>query len=148
MLDGSGTTARPIEERYEEDFEILRRDDRVAIAEAKGVNRGVSLQDVNQVNQHRTEIVDASAEELPGLLVVNAFRSDDGIERRRTEIHDRIRRHAVRMNVCVLRSVDLYALLERRLGGADDAEEIAKVILKGGGGWLKVDRDTLELIVE
>jgi tRNA nucleotidyltransferase/poly(A) polymerase len=144
ILRGSDLLARDVEEVFVEDFELAKGSDRVAIGEAKGVNRGVSLGDVNQVNDHRTELFDAGVEDLPGLLVVNTFRGAEALERREEIVHERVCRHARRMNVLVLRSWDLYQLVVRRLNGKDDAGQFAEA-LQAGGGWFDVGGDDIEL---
>jgi hypothetical protein len=143
VLSGSGVQARDVEERYVEDFELVDpAGDRKALAESKGIGGGVALRDVDQVNNHRTEGFDATADELPGLLIVNTFRNDDTLDRRQESVHERIVRHARRMNVLVLRSWDLYQLVVRRLADHDDGAEILGA-LRGGGGWLEVEETGL-----
>jgi hypothetical protein len=138
VLAGSGLEARDVQERGVEDFEVVdEAKNRRAFAESKAASRGVTLEHVNQLNSHRTELFDAAADELPGLLVVNTFRNEDELARRRTAVDDRIVRHAQRMNVLILRTWDLYGLVARRLAGGDDAGVVAAA-LQGGGGWLEV----------
>jgi hypothetical protein len=60
------------------------------------------------------------------------------IARRRAErVHRNTIRYARQLNVLILRSWDLYSLVARRLAGNDDAEELAKCLV-AGGGWLEV----------
>jgi len=142
VLSGSEVQARDVEERYVEDFELVdAAGTRKALAESKGVGGGVALGHVDQVNSHRSEF-NASADELPGLLVVNTFRNDGTLDRRRESVNERIVRHARRMNVLILRSWDLYQLVVRRLAGHDDGAEILGALL-GGGGWLEVEETGL-----
>jgi hypothetical protein len=139
VLPGTAIQARDVEERYVEDFELVdAADTRKALGESKAAGGGVALGHVDQVNSHRSELFDATADELPGLLVVNTFRNDDVADRRREAVNERVVRHARRMNVLVLRSWDLYQLTVRRLGGQDDGTDILGALL-GGGGWLEVD---------
>ncbi|MDP8929567.1 MAG: hypothetical protein M3O70_13600 [Actinomycetota bacterium] len=103
----------------------------------------MTLGHVNQINSHRSELFDAAADELPGLLIVNTFRNDEVLERRRREpVNERVVRQARRMNVLVLRSWDLYRLVARRLGGEDDTETVIAA-LAGGGGWVEVTDETV-----
>jgi hypothetical protein len=143
VLSGTEVQARDVEERYVEDFELVdAAGTRKALAESKGVGGGITLTHVNQVNNHRSEGFDAGADELPGLLVVNAFRNDDTLDRRRESVHERIVRHARRMNVLVLRTWDLYQLVVRHLAGHDDGAEILGALVSGGG-WLEVEETGL-----
>jgi hypothetical protein len=140
ILEGSGLQARDVEERYLEDFEVVdEAGDRKALAEAKAASGGVTLAHVSQLDSHRSEL-EISADELPGLLVLNAFRNDETMERRAEAVSDRVVRHASRINVLVLRTWDLYQLVSRRLAGHDDSGELARLI-EAGGGWLEVDDD-------
>lgn len=116
---------------------------RAALGESKAAGGGVTLTHVNQFNSHRTEIFDAAPDELPGLLVVNQFRNDDNMGRRELAVDQRVIRHAVRMNVLILRTLDLYTLVARRLAGADDSREL-QLALESGGGWLEATVDRLE----
>jgi hypothetical protein len=144
VLSGSEMQARDVEERYIEDFELVDpAGTRKALAESKGVGVGIGLREVDQVSNHRSEF-NASADELPGLLVVNTFRNDDTLDRRGEAVHERIVRHARQMNVLVLRSWDLYRLVVRRLAGHDDGAAIRGAVL-GGGGWLEVSEAGLRI---
>jgi hypothetical protein len=141
VLAGSGLSTRDELELFAEDFLVVDEDsDVVALCEAKGLGRGIARRDVDQVNAHRTESLDRGADELPGLLIVNAFRNDDTLERRRERVGDSVVRHARRMNVLVMRSWDLYQLVARRLAGADDSGDVREALV-AGGGWLEVDED-------
>lgn len=141
VLEGSRVHARSIEETFAEDFDLAREDDRLAIAEAKGVNSGVQLNHVDQLNQHRTKLFDVGADELPGLLVVNQHRLKDDLELRQAPVAPGVIKHALRINVLILRGWDLYELVNRRLRGEDDSGALITA-LEGGGGWLEVREDS------
>jgi hypothetical protein len=133
----STATAVSGEEKYVEDFVLVAEDgSEAALAEAKGVNRGIQVRDVDQVNNHRTER-GASADELPGLLVVNTFRGDDGLERRTEPVHERVVRHAVRLRVLVLRSADLFELVNVSLDDSQIGDRLVAALKDGG--WLAAD---------
>lgn len=140
VLEGSDLDVRDVEEQFVEDFEIADREagTRVALCESKAAGGGVALGHINQVNNHRTERFEASVDDLPGLLVVNAFRNDDSLDRRGLPVLDRQIRHARRMNVLVLRTWDLCHLAARKLAGHSDSRLLAELIRTGGGGWLEV----------
>jgi hypothetical protein len=145
VLSRTEVQAHDVEERYVEDFQLVdTAGARRALGESKAVGRGVALGHVDQVNSHRSELFDATADELPGLLIVNTFRNDDTLPRRRESVNERVVRHARRMNVLILRSWDLYQLVVRRLAGRDDGTEILRA-LDGGGGWLEVEEADLTI---
>jgi hypothetical protein len=158
VLDGSGFEARDTIEQFIEDFEVVRGDVRV-IGEAKALKRNVGFGNVDQLHWHRATLVAPEREdesddepgELPtdvaGLLVANVFRNDDDLARRSvSEVHANVARYARQMNVLILRSWDLYSLVVRRIAGKgkDDANTLAKH-LQGGGGWLDVSEDEINL---
>jgi hypothetical protein len=140
VLDGSGWRAEDIEERYGEDFRLMNDGLEAAIGESKAAAGSVTAMHVAKVNGHRAERVDAGedVENLPGLLVVNVFRNDDALGRRRDDrVDSKVVRSARRSNVLVLRTWDLYELVARRLSGGDDSAELIRAITDGGG-WLEV----------
>lgn len=138
VLEGSDIVAHDVEEQGVEDFQLVDGNGaRQAIGESKAAAGGVTLNHVNQINSHRSELFEVGADELPGILVVNTFRNDLVAERRQAAPVDRIVRHAARMNVLILRTWDLYQLVARRLAGEDDSADIAAAI-RNGGGWLEV----------
>jgi hypothetical protein len=140
VFNGSGWRAIDIEERYGEDFRLEdEAGNEVALGESKADARGVQATHVSKLNDHRAERVDAGddVEHLPGLLVVNVFRNDDALRRRRDERLDpKVVRSARRANVLVLRTWDLYALVARRLVGTDESGELIGAMTDGG--WLEV----------
>lgn len=152
VLDRSALTARDTIERFAEDFEIVSTDGaHRAIGEAKAIGKHIGYQNVDQLNWHRAQLVGASetSEELgsapnetPALLVANVFRNDERLDRRLDErVSPQIAAYARRSNVLIIRTADLLRLVARRLEGHDDAEELAQMILRGGGGWLEVADD-------
>jgi hypothetical protein len=53
-------------------------------------------------------------------------------------------RHADRQNVLILRGIDLYKLVSRKLAGEDAPRELLEA-LDAHGGWLEVDDDRADL---
>ena len=158
VLNGSGFEARDTIEQFIEDFEVVGGDVRV-IAEAKALKRNVGFGNVDQLHWHRARLVasvsdDESDDEpgelptdVPGLLIANVFRNDDDLARRSiSAVHNDVARYGRQMNVLILRSWDLYSLVARRIAGKgkEDAKALAKH-LQGGGGWLEVSEDEINL---
>lgn len=125
-----------------EDFWIVGPEGDLALAEAKGTNTHVLLDDVNQVDSHRERA--GQPPELPGLLVSNIFRKRANLEDRQQDVPEHAVARASGSNVLVLRTIDLYKLVGRKLGGHDAARELLDA-LKAGGGWLEVNDDGLRL---
>ncbi|MGH2958662.1 MAG: hypothetical protein ACRDKE_03595 [Solirubrobacterales bacterium] len=130
VLSSETTRAVPIEEAFIEDFRLLEGAEDVAICEAKGVSGGIKLGHVNQVNTQRTELLEKGVADLPGILIVNTFRGDLGIERRSEDVSERVSRHAIQMNVTILRSWDLLGLVIRKM--EDPQLEFQAHLLNGG----------------
>jgi hypothetical protein len=120
-----------------EDFWLVSPAGDRALAEAKGVSGHVRRQNVNQVDNHREEH-GFTPEDMPGLLVVNVFRNTDGEDaaQRSLPVSPDVVANARRNNVLVLRTSDLFKLLDRRLAGENVGEEIEHA-LDAGGGWLE-----------
>ncbi len=138
-----GRTQLRAEDRDEErveDFWLVDDEGDRALAEAKGIGSNVRRQDVNQVENHRAER-DRAVEDLPGLLVVNTFRNSDDLDKRLLPVSDDVVRHAARLNVLILRTVDLLGLLRLHLGGTAVGATFGKA-LASGGGWLECDGQT------
>lgn len=143
ILEGSGFRAEDRPELHLEDFWILQNEEDFALAEAKGIGSHVRRIDVNQVDNNRSEL-HKDVSELPGLLVVNIFRGDSDVERRELPVSDDVVRHAVRQNVLVLRTIDLYRLVSRRMASEETPSELA-VAMQAGGGWLEVKTSGVQL---
>jgi hypothetical protein len=143
VLTRTGWEARDRPDLKAEDFWIVEEGQDRVLAEVKGVGGSVNRQAVNQVDNHRAEH-ELAVEEVPGVLVINTFRNSDDEGQRKTPVSADVARHAVRLNVLVLRSLDLYFLLNRALAG----EEMGKVLveaLQAGGGWLQVTESSQSL---
>jgi hypothetical protein len=145
ILDASDLSAEDREDVGAEDFWIIDSKGDVALAESKGIGAHVRRTNINQVDDHR-DAHDLKTDDTPGLLIVNVFRNSDGEEapKRSLPVSPDVVAHAARNNVLVLRTVDLFNLLHRRLNGADAAAEFTKG-LKAGGGWLEVATESSEL---
>lgn len=112
---------------------------RVAVAESKACSGGVTRPHVNQVTRHRAD-ADLGGE-FPGLLVVNQMRGREDIGPRREDVPAGPLSDAVRMNVTILRTWDLYWLVSLARQDAERAAQALVRALNDGGGWLKVEPD-------
>jgi hypothetical protein len=144
VFDGTHYRAEDRQDLRIEDFWVVVDGEDKALGEAKGLNSHIQREHVNQVDNHRAE-QKRQVEELPGLLVVNIFRKDESLEKRLLPVNDDIVRHAVRQNVLILRGMDLYRLLSRKLDGEVVGDSLVEA-LNSGGGWLEVnDEKGIEL---
>jgi hypothetical protein len=127
-------------EQFREDFWICGPEGDFALAEVKGISSGVGRSEINQVDNHR-EALGHDTAELPGLLVVNAYRQDADLTRRiEQDIHPQIVAALRRQNVTLLRTADLYYLLAKQMRDGN-AGAILIEALKRGGGWLEATND-------
>jgi hypothetical protein len=143
VFEGTTYEAEDREDLRVEDFWVVADGEDQALGEAKGQGSHIGRGDVNQVDNHRAE-QNRQVEELPGLLVVNIFRGDESLEKRLLPVSEDVVRHAVRQNVLVLRSIDLYRLLSRKFSGEQVGDTLVDA-LNAGGGWLMVEDEAVEL---
>jgi hypothetical protein len=143
VLDGTGVWAEDREDVGAEDFWLVGDGGDVALAEAKGIRTHVNRPAVNQVDNHRAHHGSA-VEDLPGLLVVNVLRQSDDLAERQAPVSDDVVGHAVRQNVLILRTWDLFMLLSRKLAGEDTGSILTEAV-QAGGGWLEVGETSHEL---
>lgn len=142
VLEPSGVTVENAAETFEEDFWLVRGEERVALVEVKGVNTGVKRAHINQVDNHREEL-GFDTGDVAGLLVINVHRGDGDLGRKMSEaVHPSIVAQLRRQNVLLLRTADLWSLLDRRLSGEAVYEHLLDAIL-GGGGWLEANSERL-----
>ena len=139
LLERTDHRAENRPELFAEDFWICGPAGDVALAEVKGVNSGIKRPHINQVDDHRAAL-EATPEELPGLLIVNHHRALDLERKVEGDVHPTVRKHAQRQNVLVLRTVDLYRLLSLSLAGEPVGSQLV-ALLREGGGWLEVLED-------
>lgn len=136
ILDGSGHRAEDREELRAEDFWIVGPEGDFALAEVKGHNSHIRLDDVNQVDSHRDEAGEVAGG-LPGLLVINIFRGHADLEQRQLPVSSRAIQRGSTSDVLILRTFDVLNLLHRKMAG-ENAGAIFLEALTSGGGWLEV----------
>lgn len=108
----------------------------VCFLEIRGANRGIRREDINQVDSHRERSGVTSA--TPGALIFNDEMEVVGLtEGLATPVHHEQVAHAARMNVLVVRTIDLLFLMRHTEAKPihERAEELLK-LLNSGGGWL------------
>jgi len=99
---------------------------------------------VNQVDSHRERL--GLTDAVPGLLLINNQMDVPGIAKRQaTQVALEQVRHARRMNVLIVRTIDLLHLM-RHL--EDDVDKRAKflALVRGGGGWLAADASGYRIV--
>ena len=133
------------DERYKEDFWLMRNGEQGAIGEVKGINGNVKPNEVASIVSHRKEA--ELADNFPTIIIARTFANVDKIVDRRIEPN--VCRRAKEDNVLIMRTLDL-ALFKRGLEEERPGFELSSVweFLGAGGGWLEVTVDSLVLHVE
>jgi len=118
----------------------------ICFIEIRGVNRGVRREDINDVDSHRER--NAVSSLVPGALLINNEMKVDAIDGRlATRIAQEHIEHAARLNVLIVRTIDLLFLMQH-LEGRTIPERKTEFLnlLKSGGGWLRADREGYRVI--
>ncbi len=135
----------PIDENRE-DAKIIDEDGSVlAMIEAKGTNKGIKREYVNQVDSHRER--NELPTSIPGVLLINNEMSIAEIDKRlETKVPDEQIKHAKNFNILIVRTIDLLFLMRHLEDSPDRKDELMRILLSGGG-WLRADSDGYELVV-
>jgi len=132
-------------DEYKEDIKILsEKEELIIFCEVKGVNRGVKREHVNQADSHRERAGLPSS--FPAILVMNThIKNTRSIDEKDKDIPKEQIIHARKINVLILRTLDLLRLLKLKMDGEIDKNKVVDVLCSGGG-WLKVSNDNWERI--
>ncbi|WP_033051946.1 hypothetical protein [Pseudomonas sp. GM49] len=132
-----------------EDLKLLNdRGEVFCICEVKGTNKGVTREYINQADSHRER--SGFSVDFPTLLIVNGnIKNSKTIEDKEEnqEIASEQIKHAAKMNVLILRTIDLLHLLNSYVCGAVSKDGVIE-IFKIGGGWYKFAANEEGLFVE
>lgn len=122
-----------------EDAKILdEKDNAIVMIELKGTKTGIKREYINQVDIHRER--NDLTKEVPGVLIINNEMDVEGIEERlNTNVPSEQIKHAVTMNVLIVRTID-FLFLMKHLESDAGKKELLMELINSGGGWLKADR--------
>jgi hypothetical protein len=146
LLNGFGLKYVSVDE-FKEDLKILDEDNEpIIFCEIKGVNAGVKREFINQADSHRERANLPSV--FPSLLIINtAIKKARNITEKDQDVAGEQIIHAKKMNVLILRTLDLLRLLSLFLGNQLSKTDILKLLTENSG-WLKVSEDGNYKIVE
>ncbi|HXP87246.1 MAG TPA: hypothetical protein VN841_21115 [Bryobacteraceae bacterium] len=132
------------EEAFREDLMLVdSAGNLVALAEVKGVSRGVAREHVNQADSHRER--NALPPDFPSLLIINTnMKTSMSVADKDQNVAAEQVQHAARNNILVLRTLDLLNLASLCLGGKLKEGRVIELLTKSSG-WLKVG-DTTEVL--
>ena len=127
------------EEDYREDFKIIDGDKNpLVLVEVKGTNKGITREFVNQADSHR-ERAELNVD-FPSILIVNTqIKKSNSLEDKYLDVAEEQVKHAVKMKVLVMRTIDLLNMLYLKEKGVVPAEAFLD-ILKSENGWLKTSQ--------
>lgn len=115
----------------------------VAICEIKGVNRGIKRENINQTDSHRDR--SGFAESFPALLIANtAIKNANNLQEKDEEPSADQIIHAAKINILILRTLDLLNLLRLIRSGEVEQVEARRLLLENSG-WLKVSAAGVEV---
>ena len=132
-------------EEFKEDLKIISADKvQLVFIEVKGTNRSVIREHINQTDSHRERAELDST--FPSLLVINThIKNSKSIEDKDKSINEDQLKHAVKMRVLIVRTLDLLYLLRHMDNGKISQQEIIELFCHKVG-WLRVDADRWEII--
>lgn len=130
---------------FREDLKLLGEDGKiVCVCEVKGINRGIKRENINQTDSHRER--SGFDNQFPALLIANTnIKSARSIVEKDQEIAQDQVVHAVRMNILIMRSLDLIGLLRLVLAGELTQHDALSLVLSNTG-WLRVQADNFQVI--
>ena len=138
VLNAMGIKTRK-EDNREEDFWILdSNESAIVICECKGKDNNLTRSDINDLDTHKE--AREKGRKFPGLLIVNNFNKAKSVTEKDTPLPPNVIDHAVNMNVLVLRTLDLYHLLDLHQRKIVSTEKIISNLLTLNG-WMKVTND-------
>jgi hypothetical protein len=122
-----------IDEIFEEDLLIMKGQEKLIIAEVKGLNKNLTRQDISKLDEHR------EAREVPnltGLLIANTFMTADSLESKDQPFPPNVIDKAVNTNLLITRTIDLCRIFDHlQLGELMPSQVLLETIL-GKKGWL------------
>ncbi|MBH3398296.1 hypothetical protein I5S60_01815 [Pseudomonas fluorescens] len=130
-----------------EDLKLLdEKGQPLCLCEIKGTNKGIGRDFINQADSHRDR--SGLPEDFPSILIVNThIKNARSISEKDQEIAPEQIRHSKKMNVLMMRTIDLLFLLNMYRSGSVDKNQLI-ALLTENSGWLKCNEDSFELIGE
>jgi len=133
------------DDELKEDLKILNENNEPLIfVEVKGTNRGVKREYINQTDSHRDRAgLDST---FPSLLLINThIKNSASLEDKDQTIPEDQIKHAVKIGVLILRTLDLLFLLKQKDSGKISQKELIEMFSKNVG-WLRASSEHWEII--
>ena len=132
-------------DEFREDLKLIGEDGKiVCFCEIKGINRGINREYINQTDSHRER--SGFNNNFPALLIANTnIKSARSIDEKDQEIALEQVAHAARMNILIMRTIDVIGLLRLVLAGILTQHDAQSLILSNTG-WLRIKNDKVQII--
>jgi len=133
------------EDKLMEDFKIVdKKGEPLVLVETKGISKGVRREFINQTDSHRER--NELPADFPSILVVNTnIKTSSSIQDKYQEVAEEQIKHAVKMRVLVLRTIDLLNLLYLKEIKGIDSQKLLDIFQKECG-WLKTTQEGFEIL--
>jgi len=144
LRDGFSFKIESVDE-FREDLKIIDdNNDPLIFVEIKGTNSGVKREYINQTDSHRERAgLDLN---FPSLLVINThIKNSRSIDEKDQPIPEDQIKHATKIGVLIIRTLDLLYLFRHMNNGRISQKEIMD-LFSHKVGWFKVDRDQWEIV--
>ncbi len=130
-----------------EDLKIIGEQKKpIVFVEVKGTNKGVKREHINQCDSHRERA--NLPPDFPSILIINThIRKSRTIEEKDQDVAKEQIKHAVKIGVLILRTLDLLNILRLKLDKNISSDEIIN-LLRDNRGWLKVTDEKWEIVQE
>jgi hypothetical protein len=132
-------------DEYREDLKIINyNNEPIIFIEVKGTNRGVKREHINQADSHRERA--GLGPDFPSILLINTdIKKSASIEDKDQPIAEEQVKHAVKIKVLILRTLDLLFLL-RHLDNSKILQQDIIDLFSNNAGWLKVDNESWKIV--
>jgi len=140
LRDGFGLEIDDTDE-LKEDFKIIDNEGKpVILVEVKGLNKGIARQHINQTDSHRERA--QLEQEFPSILIVNTnIKKSNSLQDKYQEVAKEQIKHAVKMNVLVMRTIDFLDMLYLKEKGEVKKKNFLD-ILRQKSGWLEASQES------
>jgi hypothetical protein len=134
-------------DEFKEDLKALNNEGKpIILFEVKGTNGNVKREHVNQADSHRERAGLPST--FPTILLINThIKGSRNLSEKDRELVAEQVKHATKINVLMIRTLDLLNLLKLYFLKSITKEEILELFTKNSG-WLKVTEKGPEVLIE
>lgn len=128
-------------DEFKEDFKIIdNKGEPVILVEVKGTNKGITRQHINQTDSHRERA--ELDQKFPSILIVNTnIKKSNSLQDKYQEVAKEQIKHAIKMNVLVMRAIDFLNMLYLKEKGEVKKKNFVDT-LRQKSGWLEASQES------